>query len=80
MLLLRYAATFLRMGLKTLYLQMGTGTSKRYLPIHKFAVILGEKKCNNVLKAHIAIVCDWISKLGTKRKALSKVPLLYDFG
>ena len=32
------------------------------------------------MKAHIATGCDWISKLGTKSKALSKVQLLDDFG
>ena len=45
---------------------MGTGSSKRYLPNHKLAVILGEEECNNVLKTHIASGCDWISKMGTK--------------
>ena len=39
---------------------MGTGTSVRYLPIRKLAVILGEEKCNNILKAHIAIgLANW---------------------
>ena len=72
MLLLRYAATFLRRGLKDLYLQMGTDTSVRYLPIHKLVVILGEENCNNILKAHIATGYDLISKLGRKSKALSQ--------
>ena len=79
-LLLRYATTFLQMGLKTLYLKMGTGTSTRYLPVHKLAATLGKKKCDNILKAYIATGSDWISKVGTKNKALIKEQLLDDFG
>ena len=78
--LLRYATTFLQMGLKTLYLKMGTGTSTRFLLVHKLAATLGKKKCDNILKARIATGCDWISKVGTKNKALIKEQLLDDFG
>ena len=52
----------------------------RYLPLHKLATALGERKCANILKTHIATGCDWISKLGTKHKALNHEYLLDEFG
>ena len=44
-LLLRYCAIFLRTKLKNLCIKIGTGTSKRYLPVHELANIFGEKQC-----------------------------------
>ena len=79
-LLLRYCAIFLRMKLKNLYIKIGTGTSTRYLAVHELAYILGDKQCRNLLKAHIATGCDWLSNLGTKSNALHKVDLLNSFG
>ena len=66
--------------MKNLYIKIGTGTSTRYLAVHEFAYILGHKQCRNLLKAHIATGCDWLSKLGTKSNALHKVDLLNSFG
>ena len=65
--------------LKNLYTKIGTGTSTRYLPVHELANIYGEKQCRNLLKAHIATGCDWLSKLGTKSIALYKVDLMDSF-
>ena len=50
----------------------------RNLPIHKLAGALGERKCANILKTHIAT--RWLSKLGTKNKALNHEYLLDEFG
>ena len=43
-------------------------------------ISLGERKCANILKTHIATGCDWISKLGTNNKALNHEYLLDEFG
>ena len=79
-LLLRYYTIFLRMKLKSLYIKIRTGITTRYLPIYELANILGEKQCRNLLKAHVATGCDWLSKLGTNSDALHKVDFLDSFG
>ena len=63
-------------GLKSLYMRIGKST--RCLPVHKLYIVLGETKCAN-LEAHIGTGCDWISKLGSKSKALSNMHLLDNF-
>ena len=79
LLLLRYTHVYMSLGLKSLYMRIGIGRNTRFLSIHKLAISFGEQMCRNLLKAHIATGCDWISKLGVKNKVLEKINLLNEF-
>ena len=79
-LLLRYMSLFVNMKLNSLYMQLGMGKHTRYFPMHKLFEALGETRCRNLIKAHIATGCDWISKVGSKTKAMVKLDLLNEFG
>ena len=68
------------MGLKTLFIGVGSGNYTRFIPVDKLAINMGEISCNNVIKAHIATGCDWLSKVGSKSKALDNMNLLSEFG
>ena len=48
--LLPCCAIFLRMKLKNLYTEIGTGTSTCYHPVHELANVLGEREREAVLK------------------------------
>ena len=67
------------MGLKSLYMRIGVGVNTRFIPVHRLALILGERMSVNLLKAHVATGCDWISKVGIKNKALARIYLLDEF-
>ena len=47
MLILRYVFYFLSIGLKHLFTRIGNANNMRYLPLHKLATALGERKCAN---------------------------------
>ena len=62
-------------GIKSLWIQYGTGENLRYLPIHKIHNILGDSMCRSILKAHILTGDDSLSKIGTKHAALVSDPV-----
>ena len=55
-----YCTIFLITKLRNLYIKIETGTTTQHLPIHEFANTLGEKQCQNLLKAHIVTGCDQV--------------------
>ena len=75
--LLHYMFDYFRLGAIEVWMRYGTGTNKRYIPIHTLAKTLGESKSKAAVKAHILTGCDATSKIGTKTSALKKNPEIY---
>ena len=57
-----------RWGVSEVWIQYGTGTKKRYIPLHTLATSLGETKSN------IVSGCGVTSNIGTKASALKQNP------
>ena len=66
-LLTYYFKDFNSERLEQLWLEIGTGTNKVLLPVRILCRKLGEKLCSNLIKAHIGLRCDYLSKIGTKK-------------
>ena len=64
--ILHYMNTFVKNGLKQLWLKYGTGSTSRYLPMHALFEKIGIDLCSVLLKAHILTGCDITSKVGTE--------------
>ena len=80
-LLLHYYSTFSLMGLERLWIRVGNGEKRRYIPVHTLHENLPSSLVNVLLPAYIGTGCDYLSKLGTKHGALKADPAryLYDF-
>ena len=55
-LLLYYTYKLFNHRLNELWICIGSGRSRRYIPVHTLARQLGETMCNVVLKAHLELV------------------------
>ena len=66
--------SFKLLGLTDLYMQLGQGVKKRWIPIHLFHSELGDDYCNALLKCHLGTGCDYLSKIGTKSSAIKAKP------
>ena len=71
-LMIHYMEKFLELGLSELWLRYGTGTKKRFIPIHTLNTKIGYIR-HTLLKAHILTGCDITSKVGTKLAALNSL-------
>ena len=65
---------YFRCGVSKVWMKYGTGTKKRYIPLHTIATSLGETKSKLIMKIHIVSGCDVTSKIGTESAALKKNP------
>ena len=75
--LLKYAPEWLSLGLEELWLQYGNWETKRMIPIHQIVQAIGVPFSKIVVRAHILSGCDYVSKFGSKKAALSFAPLEY---
>ena len=66
--------SFKSLGLTELYMQLGKGDGKRWIPIHLYQSELGHDYCKALLKCHLGTGCDYLSKIGTKSSALKAKP------
>ena len=73
-LLLHYFEKFHSLGLQNLFLQLGKGEKRRMLPVHIMFERLGKDFCQEILSAHLATGSDHLSKVGSKRCALTADP------
>ena len=80
-LLLHFYGTFSLMGLERLWIRVGNGERRRFIPIHTLHAKLPSSLVKVLLPAYIGTGCDYLSKLGTKHGALKADPAryLYDF-
>ena len=69
------------MGLERLWIRVGNGERRRFIPIHTLHAKLPSSLVKVLLPAYIGTGCDYLSKLGTKHGALKADPAryLYDF-
>ena len=65
------------MGLKELWIQYGTGDHRRMIPVHEAYTVFGQILSKAIMKAYIITGNDYISKMGTKKAALSFSPEVY---
>ena len=65
-----------------MWIRVGSGTRRRFIPIHTLYNKLPDSLCEVLLAAHIGTGCDYISKIGTKLGALNANPedFLVGFG
>ena len=73
-LLLHYFEKFHSLGLQNLFLQLGKGEKRRMLPVHIMFERFGKDFCQEILSAHLATGSDHLSKVGSKRCALTADP------
>jgi len=76
-LLLYHINTFMKSGLEELWIRIGTGEKRRFLPLHELFQKKGEIFCKAVLKAHILTGEDCMSKIGTKNASMTWEPERY---
>ena len=76
-LLLHYVPNLQDIGLQEMWQQYGTGEKWRMLPIHQAVSKLGSSLTKTVIKAHILIGNDCMSKVGSKHAAMSCDPVQY---
>ena len=72
-LLIHYYKKFLRMGIQKLWIRVGKGDERRFIPVHTLYNRLGPLR-KVLLATHIGTGCDYFSKLGTKLGALHAIP------
>ena len=77
MLLLRYFEQWFLKGLKQLWINYGTGPSRRMLPIHTIFGRIGGEVCSVLVKVHLLSGDDCHSKFGTKHAAVKMEPVKY---
>ena len=70
-LLLYYFEKFHSLGLQNLFLQLGRGEKRRMLPVHIMFQRFAKDFCQEILSAHLATESDHLSKVGSKRCALT---------
>ena len=70
-LLLHYFEKFHSLGLQNLFLQLGKDKKRRMLPVHIMFERFGKDFCQEILCAHLATGSDHLSKVGSKRCALT---------
>ena len=75
--LLHYTPYFQALGLKEMWQQYGTGEKRRMLPLHQAASQLETPLAKTIIKAHILTGDDCMSKVGTKRAAITCDPVQY---
>ena len=71
-LMIHYMEKFLELGLSELWLRYGTGTKKRFIPIHILNTKIGYIR-HTLLKDNILTGFDITSKVGTKLAALNSL-------
>ena len=76
-LILHYFKQFKHHGIEKLWIRMGTGASKRLIPIHHLYQRMPRPLVKVLLAAHFGTGCDTLSKLGTKLAALNTIPEMY---
>ena len=76
-LILHYFKQFKLHGIEKLWIRMGTGASKRLIPIHHLYQRMPRPLVKVLLAAHFGTGCDTLSKLGTKLAALNTIPEMY---
>ena len=59
---------FLSLNLDELWIEIGVGQNRRYLPIHTYAAVLKEKNCRALLFLYAVTGCDTVSTLAGKGK------------
>ena len=69
-----YFEKFHSLGLQNLFLQLGRGEKRRLLPVHIMFERFGKDFCQEILSAHLATGSDHLSKVGSKRCALTADP------
>ena len=72
-----YFKQFSELGVMRVWIVIGIGEKKRFLPIHRLYSILGEDFCHILLKLHIGTGCDYLSKIGTKCNTLNADPVYH---
>ena len=75
--LLRFMDKFVKNGLEELWLQYGTGESRRMIPLHLWFVELGVDWCKVLIKVHVLTGNDFLSTIGTKLAAVKLNPIQY---
>ena len=75
MLLLWYTPAMKESALIELWGQYGTQEKRRFIPLHSLHEKLGSDLCRVLIKVHILIGNDCISKLGTKQATLQAKPV-----
>ena len=80
--LLHFVPDFREHGLKELWVEFGVGEHRRHLPLHVMADRLGVRLSRVIVKAHVLMGDDAVSKIGTKHASLVCEPQEYlsDFG
>jgi hypothetical protein len=76
-LILNYFKHFKERGLQKVWIRMGSGTTKRHIPIHHLYHRMPKPLVRVLLAAHIGTGCDTLSKVGTKLAALNAIPEKY---
>ena len=76
-LLLHYTPYFQDLWLEEMWQQYGTGEKRRKLPLHQAVSKLGASLVKAVIKVHILIGDDCMSKLGSKHAAVACDPVQY---
>ena len=71
---------FKQQVLKKMWCLYSTGENKRFLPIHKIHAILGDPMSRVIIKAHVLMGDDSLSKVGTKHAAFTCDPIKYRSG
>ena len=63
--------------MQKLWLRVGKGDKRRFIPVHTLVEKLPETLVAVILPAYIETGCDYISKIGTKHGALAADPAKY---
>ena len=81
-LLLRFVATWLSQGMCELWVRFGTGTKRRFIPLHILLDKLSPLMSKVLIKVHILTGDDEMSKIGTKLGEINAEPtkFLTQFG
>ena len=76
-LLIHYYKTFSSNGLQKLWLRVGKGDKRRFIPVHNLVRKISNALIDVILPAYVGTGCDYISRLGTKHGALEADPAKY---
>lgn len=76
-LLIHYYRAFSSNGLQKLWLRVGKGDKRRFIPVHILIQKIPDALIDVILPAYVGTGCDYISRLGTKHGALEADPAKY---
>ena len=79
-LILTYFRHFKARGILKVWIRVGSGASKRHIPIHFLYERMPKPLVKVLLAAHVGTGCDTLSKIGTKLAALNAIPEMYLHG